>query len=400
MYNNNRHSSRGFNHRPNFGGPRRGGGNRPKRNFASHIDPQMYVRQAQEFVSIEETPTVNTFADFGLEAILLQNIAKKGYNKPTLIQDQAIGPILSGSDLLGVAATGTGKTAAFAIPIINEILKNPDKRVLILAPTRELAVQIKDEFRSFTWGLKVYLAIAIGGAFLREQIADIRRGPHIIIGTPGRIKDLGERRVIDFAGIDTLVLDEVDRMLDMGFINDIQSIVKQIPSTRQTLFFSATVDKKIGLLIDTFLRNPQKISIKTQEASTHVEQNVIRVSRQAKEETLHRLLAGEEFKKVLVFGATKMMVDRLTNSLIARGFKADCIHGNKPQNKRTRVVGAFKANQINIMVATDVAARGLDIADITHVINYDQPNNYEDYIHRIGRTGRGNSKGYALTFVD
>jgi len=397
MYNN-KNSFRGFKNRPKFGGPRGGGANR--RSFSKHIDPQMYVKKAQDFVSIEETVTTNNFSDFGLNQILEQNILKKGFTNPTLIQDQVIRPILEGRDILGVASTGTGKTAAFAIPLINEIIKNPNKRVLILAPTRELATQIREDIRSLTWDLRVYVSLAIGGAFLREQIQDIRRDPHIIVGTPGRIMDLAKRRVINFSGINTLVLDEVDRMLDMGFVHDISEIVAQIPKTRQTLFFSATVDRKIETLIDTFLLNPVKVTIRTQEASSHVEQDIVRVKRPFKEETLHKLLSREDFKKVLVFGATKIMVDRLTTSLVAKGFKADSIHGNKAQNKRQRVIRAFKTNQINIMIATDVAARGLDIADITHVINYDQPNNYEDYIHRIGRTGRGNSKGFALTFID
>jgi superfamily II DNA/RNA helicase len=301
---------------------------------------------------------------------------------------------------LGIANTGTGKTAAFALPLIQKILENPNKRIIILAPTRELAQQIKQDFRTFTPGLKVYIALAIGGAYIREQIIDIKRGPHVIIGTPGRIKDLGERRIINFNGLDTLVLDEVDRMLDMGFIDDIRSIVDQIPKTRQTLFFSATLDKKVESLINTFLTNPVKVSVKTQDTSSHVEQDVVRVSRDQKEVALHQLLTHEEFKKVLIFGATKMIVEKLSVNLQSKGFNAASIHGDKPQNKRQRVLQAFKNNQINILVATDVAARGLDIADITHVINYDQPNNYEDYIHRIGRTGRGNQKGFALTFVE
>lgn len=396
MYNNKNSFRRFNNNRPNFNRSR----SPQRRSFAKHIDPSMYVKKAQEFQNIEDTQTIHNFSDFNLNPILEKNILSKGYTKPTLIQDQAISPILEGKDILGIASTGTGKTAAFAIPLINEILKNPQKKVLILAPTRELAMQIKEEFRSFTWNLDIYLAIAIGGAYLGEQIRNIRRGPHIIIGTPGRIKDLAERKVINFAGIDTLVLDEVDRMLDMGFIKDIESIVKRIPYSRQTLFFSATVDKKIEVLIDTFLKNPVKVSIKTQDASSHVEQNIVKVPRNAKEAKLHELLNQNDFKKVLVFGSTKMIVDKLTTSLNTRGFRVDSIHGNKPQNKRQRVIRAFKNDEINIMVATDVAARGLDIADITHVINYDQPNNYQDYIHRIGRTGRGNSKGFALTFIE
>lgn len=418
MYNNNRRGNSNFKRNKNrssdggghflnnrFGGNNRFGKRRPKRNnqngFSKHIDSSMFIKKAEEFVKIEETVTKNTFEDFGLNETLLRNIKNKGYVKPTPIQDEVIKPVLENRDVLGIANTGTGKTAAFVLPLINKILKNPRERIIILAPTRELAMQIKQEIRSFTFDLKVYLAIAIGGAYIREQIIDIRRDPHIVIGTPGRIKDLNERRCLNLSKFTTVVLDEVDRMLDMGFINDIRMIVDQIPrEKRQTLFFSATMDKKIEALIDTFLTDPVKISVKTQDSSCHVEQNIVRTRRDKKEETLCELLSQSHFKKVLVFGATKMMVEKLTNTLIQKGFNADSIHGDKQQNKRQRVLKAFKDNQIKILVATDVAARGLDVADITHVINYDKPNNYEDYIHRIGRTGRGNAKGYALTFVE
>lgn len=411
MYNNNRRSSFGFGNRKNqsnnshFSRNRFGGNSRPRNNagskgFSKHIDTSMFIKKAEEFVKIEEVATKNTFEDFGLNETLLRNIKNKGYLKPTLIQDEVIKPVLENRDVLGIANTGTGKTAAFVLPLINKILKNPNERIIILAPTRELAMQIKQEIRSFTFDLKVYLAIAIGGAYIREQIIDIRRDPHFIIGTPGRIKDLNERKCLNLSKFTTVVLDEVDRMLDMGFINDIRMIVDQIPKTRQTLFFSATMDRKIEALIDTFLTDPIKISVKTQDSSCHVEQNIVRARRDQKEETLCELLTQPHFKKVLIFGATKMMVERLTNTLIQKGFNADSIHGDKPQHKRQRVLAAFKADQIKILIATDVAARGLDVADITHVINYDKPNNYEDYVHRIGRTGRGNSKGYALTFVE
>ena len=372
-----------------------------KRRFGGqHIDPSLYVRKAEEFTYIEDTATKNSFEDFNLHPGLVVNIKAKGFTKPTQIQDRGIPSIMDNRDVLGVANTGTGKTAAFALPIINKILNNPNERVIILVPTRELAQQIKQDFRSFTPGLQIYITLAIGGAYLREQIIDIRRGPHIIIGTPGRIKDLGNRRVIDFQGLNTLVLDEVDRMLDMGFVEDIKSIVDQIPRSRQTLFFSATIDKKIEGLINTFLNDPVKISIETPNASTHVEQNVVRVPRQAKEQKLHELVASPNFKKVLVFGSTQLIVEKLSESLIQKGFSAQGLHGGKRQYQRQQIVQSFRENRINILVATDVAARGLDIADITHVINFDEPNNYQDYIHRIGRTGRGNSRGFALTFVD
>jgi len=378
-------------------GPSRGG---PRRRFGNIINPSLFIKKAEEFTRIEETNPVHSFEDFNFNPQLLTNIKAKGYLKPTPIQDQLIAEVMAGRDVLGVANTGTGKTAAFALPLIDAIIKNPNKRILILAPTRELAQQIKSDFRDFTPGLRVYLALAIGGAFMREQIIDIRRGPHVIVGTPGRIMDLARRRVINFAQFNTLVLDEVDRMLDMGFVADIKSIVSQITQAHQTLFFSATVDKKIEVLIDTFLKTPVKITLKTTPASSHINQNVVRVNRYDKENTLCKLLKQEEFKKVLVFTSTKLYAEKLTVSLKSQGFSADSLHGDKRQNQRLSVIRSFKNDSLKIVVATDVAARGLDIHNITHVINYDQPATYDDYIHRIGRTGRADEKGYALTFID
>ncbi|HBP51418.1 MAG: DNA/RNA helicase, superfamily II [Candidatus Shapirobacteria bacterium GW2011_GWE1_38_10] len=387
----------GFSGSSRFSGPSRGG---PRRRFGNIINPALFVKRAEEFTKIEETNPVHSFADFNFDPQLLANIKAKGYLKPTPIQDQLISEVLAGRDVLGVANTGTGKTAAFALPLINAIIKNPNKRILILAPTRELAQQIKSDFRDFTPGLRVYFALAIGGAFMREQIMDIRRGPNVIIGTPGRIMDLNRRRVINFAQFDTLVLDEVDRMLDMGFVADIKSIVSQITQAHQTLFFSATVDKKIEILIDTFLKNPVKVALKTTPTSSHVEQDVVRVPRYEKEGTLCKLLKQEEFKKVLVFTSTKLYAEKLTLSLKSQGFSVDSLHGDKRQSQRVSVIRGFKEDQLKIVVATDVAARGLDIHNITHVINFDQPATYDDYIHRIGRTGRADQKGYALTFID
>jgi superfamily II DNA/RNA helicase len=389
--------SRGFSSHSRFSGPSRGG---PRRRFGNVINPALFIKKAEEFIKNEATNPVHSFEDFKFDPQLLANIKTKGYLKPTPIQDQLISEVLAGRDVLGVANTGTGKTAAFALPLINAIIKNPNKRILILAPTRELAQQIKSDFRDFTPGLRVYFALAIGGAFMREQIMDIRRGPNVIIGTPGRIMDLNRRRVINFAQFDTLVLDEVDRMLDMGFVADIKSIVSQITQAHQTLFFSATVDKKIEILIDTFLKDPVKVTLKTSPTSSHVEQDVVRVPRYEKEGTLSKLLKQEEFKKVLVFTSTKLYAEKLTISLKAQGFSVDSLHGDKRQSQRVSVIRGFKEDQLKIVVATDVAARGLDIHNITHVINFDQPATYEDYIHRIGRTGRADQKGYALTFID
>jgi len=394
MYQNNFRPQRGF----RFSNRRFSGGKRA--GFRQKINESMYVRPAGEIKKIEDVVTVHNFDDFGFRPQLINAIRAKGYTKPTPIQDQIIAPIMEGRDVLGIAATGTGKTAAFALPIIQMLLDNPSQKTIILAPTRELAMQIKQEFRSFSAGLPVYVALAIGGAFIREQIVDIKRGAQIIVGTPGRIQDLAKRRAFHFGSFSRVVLDEVDRMLDMGFVDEIRGIMDQIPQSRQTLFFSATANGKVASLIDTILHDPIKVSIQGKEASDHVEQNVVRCKQETKKETLAELLKSEELKKVLIFGETKRMVEELSTWLYQTGFSADSIHGDKPQNKRARVLKLFKENQIKILVATDVAARGLDIADITHVINYSQPNNYDDYIHRIGRTGRGNAKGYALTFVE
>lgn len=373
---------------------------RPQNNFKSKINPYLYVKKAQEVVKIEDEITVNTFQDFNFYPQLLTNIKTKGYLKPTQIQDQAIPHILQGSDVLGIANTGTGKTAAFVLPIINKLLCNPTQRVIILSPTRELALQTKEEFYSFTKSLPVYLALAIGGTYLREQIIKIKRDPHVIIGTPGRILDLGKRKIINFSKMDIVVLDEVDRMLDMGFIGDVKSIIGQTPKSRQTLFFSATLDRRVEPLTHEFLHHPIKVSIRSQDPSSHVDQNILRVPRYAKEQALGQLVSQPEFKKVLVFGSTQMIVEKLSASLFQKGFKAQGLHGGKRQYQRQQIVNNFKENRISILVATDVAARGLDIADVTHVINYDEPNNYQEYIHRIGRTGRGNAKGCAVTFIE
>jgi len=398
--------SYGGQQRSRFAGPSRGGNGfgggrgRGKRSFASQIDPAMFIKKACPIVKIEDAPVTNNFTDFNFNEVLTKNIVDKGYIKPTPIQDQIIPHILNNQDVLGIANTGTGKTAAFALPLIHQLLEDPNKRVLILAPTRELAQQIKQEIRSFTFDLRIYVALAIGGAYIREQILDIKRDPHIIVGTPGRIKDLANRRVLNFSKFNTIVLDEVDRMLDMGFVGDIKEIIEQLPKPHQTLFFSATTNKKIDVLINSFLTNPAKISVRTQESSKNVEQDVVKVKREDKERVLVSLLKQDGFEKVLIFGATKVMVEKISTTLKAEGFRCGSLHGNKAQYQRQTTLRAFKENIINVLVATDVAARGLDVADITHVINYDIPNNYEDYVHRIGRTGRGDAAGVALTFIE
>ena len=343
----------------------------------------------------------NSFADFDICAPLKANIEKRGFIHPTPIQDQAIDPILRGNDLIGLANTGTGKTAAFLIPIIHKIFKDRDQKALIIVPTRELALQIDEELRKLTTGMRIYSTVIIGGANVRRQIFDLRRNPHIVIATPGRLRDLIGQDAIFLDEYATIVLDEVDLMVDIGFINDVQYFVSLLPQDRQSLFFSATLSPKIQSILNNFVYEPITVSIKKQDTSENVDQDVVKVIDPHKKiEQLHDLLIQDGFDKVLVFGRTKHEIDKLHKQLDFRGFKAGAIHGNKSQGQRQRVLESFKRNEIQILLATDVASRGLDINNVTHVINYDMPDTYEDYIHRIGRTGRANKKGVALTFVE
>jgi ATP-dependent RNA helicase RhlE len=341
----------------------------------------------------------NKFADFHIDEKLKATIIEKGFVLPTPIQDKVIPHILQGQDVVGMANTGTGKTAAFLIPLIDKVIKDKTQKVLIIVPTRELATQINDDLRSFVKGMSIFSCVCVGGASMSIQIKDLARNHNFVIGTPGRLKDLIERRFINLKTFNNFVLDEADRMLDMGFINDIKQIVKQMPEEKHGLFFSATLSTEIEMLIKNFLKEPLKISVKTQEVSKNIEQDIIKVKREEKMEELIKLLSKEEFSKVLVFGQTKHGVEKIFKTLKDKGFKVDSIHGNKTQGHRQKTLTKFKKDEINILIATDVAARGLDINNISHVINYDTPDNHEDYIHRIGRTGRGDKKGKALTFV-
>ena len=389
--------------RPSYSsGPRRssGGGNRGGGPKGQYIDPSRFVNKA----IIEEVAEVfvpeHKFADFLIVPELKANIAKKGYVTPTPIQDKAIPHVLKGEDVVGIANTGTGKTAAFLIPLIDRVLKNRNERVLIMVPTRELALQIEEEFWGFAAQLRMGAVSCVGGASIGKQIAILRRDPQFVIGTPGRLKDLMERRSLDLSRFGTVVLDEADRMLDMGFIHDMKFIMSHMNKERHTLFFSATFSREIEMLVGSFLKNPVRISVKTGNTASSVEQDVVRTNGKNKLDVLHDMLAQPEFEKVLIFGRTKHGVEKLSQMLSDRGFKATSIHGNKTQSNRQRALGEFKQNRIKILVATDVAARGIDVSDISHVINFDIPTTYEDYVHRIGRTGRAGKKGKAFTFLD
>lgn len=379
-----------------FSAPRRAG----TRKFVEFSDVSKFVNKA---VITEQTARFvpeHAFTDFTIEERLKHTIAAKGYRTPTPIQDRAIPHALLGRDIVGIANTGTGKTAAFLIPLINKVLLHPKENILIVVPTRELAIQIDEELKGFTRGMRIFSAVCVGGSNMGAQIRTLRYHNNFIIGTPGRLKDLIEQKYLDLSLFKTVVLDEADRMLDMGFINDMKFMLSRMAKERHTLFFSATISREIEALIKNFLREPVMISVKTGDTAKNVEQDIVRTNGQHKVDVLHNLLGDREFKKVLVFGRTKHGVEKLSRTLAQRGIKAESIHGNKNLSRRRRALDLFKANHVQVLVATDVAARGLDIHDVSHVINFDLPATYDDYVHRIGRTGRGSKKGKALTFVE
>jgi len=381
------------------GGGRRGGSRGPAKKY---IHPSKFINKAVSVADEVIYEPTNKFADFPFGSQLHHNISVKGYVNPSAIQDQAIPHIIEGRDVIGLANTGTGKTAAFLLPIIERqsgITLRPS--VLIMAPTRELAQQIDEQFREFAKGLDLYSTLVVGGVNIDRQIRDIKRRPHVIIGTPGRLKDLMQRGVLQLRNMTTLVLDEADRMLDMGFLPDIRQIVNEMPRERQTLFFSATITPEISAVVNAFLNDPVTVSVRTTETSEHVEQDIVESRDKAhKIELLTEMLRGPAYEKVLVFGETKFGVQRLSDHLDNSGIPSVAIHGNKNQSQRQRALKQFKDQRVRVMVATDVAARGLDIPNVTHVINFDTPQTYEDYVHRIGRTGRGGARGHAHTFID
>lgn len=385
------------------GAPRRGAGQSPKRRKGGgeDIHYSRFIARAADVV-----PDAHVFepqfryAELPLDDDLKAAIAHKGYDAPTPIQDATIPHILRGSDVVGIANTGTGKTAAFLIPLIQKVRTRRGEQVLVITPTRELAIQIDDELRSLTRGTRMYSVVCVGGANINPQLRALRERNDFIIGTPGRLKDLMDRGAVHVDRINTIVLDEADRMLDMGFINDMRLVMGRMPKERQTLFFSATMSPDIEKVIGEFLRNPVRVSVKTRDTSKNVDQDVVHIkSTEHKVDVLHALLTQPEFEKVLVFGRTKHGVEKLATLLSRRGVQAESIHGNKDHNRRVRALTAFKQGRAQVLVATDVAARGLDIPSVSHVINYDVPTTYDDYVHRIGRTGRADKKGVALTFI-
>lgn len=369
----------------------------------SDLDPNLLVREAKP-VDIKEYVSDRSFDDMPISGVLKDSLAEKGFTRPTEIQDRTLETLLEKKNLLGIAQTGTGKTGAFLIPIIEQILEKKQRSfALILVPTRELAIQVKDEFHSMSKGLNLFSACFIGGTNINRDLYECRRESHIVIATPGRLLDLVERKALKLHKFNTLVLDEFDRMLDMGFVHDVKRIVNAMDRRQHTLLFSATLDKKQKQLIQDFLgHNHATVKVSTGTSSSdNVDQEVIRMKPgEDKFAVLKEMLQDEEFDKVLLFEETKHKVKRLCAKLNKVGIKSDEIHGNKSQNARQNALSAFKAGKVRVLVATDVAARGIDVTGVSHVINYQLPMTMDSYIHRIGRTGRAGQPGKAYTFVD
>lgn len=359
------------------------------------------MNQTGEPRSVKMPVSTHVFTDYALSPILQENIRIKGFATPTPIQEQVIPAILDGRDVIGMASTGTGKTAAFLIPLLEKVFKDRQQRVLVIAPTRELAYQIHKELRDFARGLSIKSALLIGGAGEWRQREDLARDPHFVIATPGRLKDFVQSRDVRLSGFRNVILDEADRMVDIGFIQDIKYFISLIPKERQSLFFSATISGRVGEILANFVHDPVRVSINAIDSEARIVQDVIRVAgNQSKVDVLHTMLKQDAFDKVLVFGRTKHGVQRLSDELEKRGVRSGAIHGNKRQNQRQYVLNQFTRSEIQILIATDVASRGLDIPNVSHVINYDLPESIDDYTHRIGRTGRANKHGVALTFMD
>ena len=341
------------------------------------------------------------YNEFNLSADLLAEIEKAGFVEASPIQEQTIPLALEGNDVIGQAQTGTGKTAAFGLPTLEKIhTEDQTIQALVIAPTRELAVQSQEELFRFGRSKGVKVRSVYGGSSIEKQIKALKSGAHIVVGTPGRLLDLIKRKALKLQDIETLILDEADEMLNMGFLEDIEAIISRVPENRQTLLFSATMPEAIKRIGLQFMKDPEHVKIAAKELTTElVDQYYIRVKEQEKFDTMPRLMDVEQPELVIVFGRTKRRVDELTRGLKIRGFRAEGIHGDLDQNKRLRVLRDFKNGNLDVLVATDVAARGLDISGVTHVYNYDIPQDPESYVHRIGRTGRAGKSGQSITFV-
>ncbi|MHB1278600.1 MAG: DEAD/DEAH box helicase [Bacteroidia bacterium] len=393
-----------YNRRSPGSGPARSGkpASSKKKKQPAELDPNLFIKKA---ASREEThyTASRKIADLPVHPDLVANLIKKGYEYPTEIQDKSIEALIDRQDLMGIAQTGTGKTGAFLIPIIDGLIGHKaDFQVLVVVPTRELAVQVEMEFKSITKGLDLYCVSFIGGVSLNKDLSELRRPAHIVIGTPGRLLDLGRQHALKFDRFDTLVLDEFDRLLDMGFAKDIQRIVHSMRKREHTILFSATEEKSQREMINSLLHDQVEIRVSNGSTSgDNIDQEIIRVSEgENKLDVLVSMLNKPEFEKVLIFSETKRGVSGLYKKLKSLDFKVEQIHGDKSQNYRLNALNSFKAGKIKVLLATDVAARGLDITEVSHVINYQAPRSMDAYIHRIGRTGRAGKSGKAYTFVN
>jgi ATP-dependent RNA helicase RhlE len=373
-----------------------------KKSNTKALNPNLFIKKA-EMQEEKKYKSAQLIHELPVNPRIIANLLKKGYKTPTEIQDKTIEPILNGRNLMGLAQTGTGKTAAFLVPLIHNLFEQrPMFQVLIVSPTRELAMQIDSEFKSIASGLNMSSTCLIGGTSVSRDVNNLRRPSHMIIGTPGRIADMVRQRALVLGRFNVLILDEFDRLLDMGFAIEIQKLVDGMNNRKQTILFSATEEKSQKQLIGKLLDNPYEVRVRAENISADtIDQDIVRVKDgEKKMDVLLNMVRDKSFEKVLVFAETKRWVSRICKDLRNAGIKADEIHGNKSQNYRINALDSFKNKKIQVLVATDVAARGLDISHVSHVINYQQPKNMDSYIHRIGRTGRAGESGKAFTFIN
>lgn len=401
MNNNFRHNrSRSYRQFKDNNGRRANNYNRGRKE--STLNPQLFISKNVDFPEQVKKKRYEgkKFIEYGLSNALTNNLSRKGFIYSTEIQERVIEKILQGADICAISQTGSGKTGAFLIPMIEKLMKDRNQKVLIIAPTRELAKQIDDEAFSLIKGTQIYSTLIIGGENMGRQISNLRRNPQIVVGTPGRLKDMYQRRALNFAEFNNIVLDEVDRMLDMGFVDEMRLIYKQTNENKQSLFFSATSDKRVERIISEMAQGYEFIQLSTNAPTASVVQDIVEYdSKEQKIEKLYIILSQETVTKTLIFVETKRYADKVGKELMRKGLKSGVIHGDKRQNQRKKTLESFRNSHIDTLIATNVAARGIDIEDITHVINLDTPTSYDDYIHRIGRAGRNGNTGTAFTFV-
>jgi ATP-dependent RNA helicase RhlE len=343
-----------------------------------------------------------SFTKFNLSPAILSALEEKGYKTPSPVQEQAIPQILAGKDVLGSAQTGSGKTAAFCIPLLQRLIstRGNNIRALILTPTRELAIQVHENLRFYGKNLRVQSAVIYGGVSQFNQVREIRGGADVLVATPGRLLDLIDQRIISLKDLEILVLDEADRMLDMGFIHDVKRILKLTPPTKQNILFSATIPAEIQELVNKLLNKPARISIENKQSKPKIDQSVYFVPKDRKRALLKHVIVEKGMQTVIVFARTKYGADKITKDLNKSGISAEAFHGDKSQHARQKALSNFKQNVTRVLVATDIAARGIDVVDLPFVINYELPESAETYTHRIGRTGRAGALGNALSFCD